>query len=194
MGLRKNDEILKGSVLMVFVNDNPIAFATSHSLSITSNTTEISTKDHGLNPGVLVQSQTFEVTCENLASAESINALFNALDKAKSNETVTLKFAKPGNWADKGIVGGNGQSENWSDSAADTVIIAQGEALITSFSLNAPSGDNATLSATFTGVGPLVLTYAANTITGGDADPVGPGGATGGASGAWTGPVEATGA
>ena len=38
-----NADIIKGGHLMVFLNDEPIAFATSHSLSKTMNTQEIST-------------------------------------------------------------------------------------------------------------------------------------------------------
>ena len=39
--LRSNTDIIKGNRLMVFLNDAPIAFATSHSLSITVNTSEV---------------------------------------------------------------------------------------------------------------------------------------------------------
>lgn len=170
-GYRDNADIINGSMLMVFIGDNPIAFATSHSISFTTNTTEVSTKDHGLFPSTLAQSQTWEVSCENLASADSINSLFDALNKAKNNTTVTLKFGKPGNWDDKGIVGSNGLATNWSPSSGD--ILAQGDALLTSLSINAPAGDNATLSATFTGVGAFTLT-AADADVSGDTGPQGP--------------------
>ena len=56
---------------MVFIGSTPIAFATSHSLSITMNTTEISTKDHGDFPSVIGQNITWELTTENLYSEES---------------------------------------------------------------------------------------------------------------------------
>ena len=174
MGYRKNSDIIKGSMLMVFVDNYPIAFATSHSISFTTNTSEVSTKDHGLFPSVIVNSQTWEVSAENLASADSINQLFSILEKTKGGTPVTLKFAKPSNWSDNGIVGSEGAASIWE--AGD--IIAQGDAYLTSLSLNAPAGDNATISATFTGIGAFTLDKAGATISGATG-PVGPTGYTG---------------
>ena len=163
--LRQNSDILKGTVLMLFVDGEPIAFATSNSLNFTTNTTEVSTKDHGLFPAVIAQSISWEATAENLACAENIDQLLGILEGAKNNTLVTLKFAKPTNWQDEGIVEVDGASE-WENTntdcdashtitANDANIIAEGKALLTSFSINAPAGDNTTLSATFTGVGAI---------------------------------------
>lgn len=174
MGYRNNSDIIKGSMLMVFIDSYPIAFATSHSISFTTNTNEVSTKDHGLFPSVIVNSQSWEVSAENLASADSINQLFTILEKTKNGTPVTLKFAKPSNWNDQGIVGSEGAASNWA--AGD--IIAQGDAYLTSLQLNAPSGDNATISATFTGIGAFTLDKAGQTISG-VTGPVGPTGYTG---------------
>lgn len=148
--LRTNQDIIKGSKLMVFIADKPIAFATSHSLSITMNTTEISTKDHGDFPSVIGQNITWELTTENLYSDDGQTALWNAM---KTMQPVTVKFAASNysnETSQKGIV----DVESASEWTVETVI-ASGKALITSLSVNAPSGDNATLSATFTGVGAL---------------------------------------
>ena len=149
--LRSNTDIIKGNKLMVFLNDAPIAFATSHSLSITVNTSEVSTKDHGDFPSVIGNNITWEITTENLYSDNAVSALWAAM---KTMQPVTVKFAPASNYSNatsqKGIVG----VENAEEWAAGTAI-ASGKALITSLSVNAPSGDNATLSATFTGVGEL---------------------------------------
>lgn len=149
--LRSNTDIIKGNRLMVFLNDAPIAFATSHSLSITVNTSEVSTKDHGDFPSVIGNNITWEITTENLYSDDAESALWTAM---KTMQPVTVKFAPATEYdnktSQKGIVGVEGATE-WT---ADTAI-ASGKALITSLSVNAPSGDNATLSATFTGVGEL---------------------------------------
>lgn len=149
--LRSNTDIIKGNKLMVFLNDAPIAFATSHSLSITVNTSEVSTKDHGDFPSVIGNNITWEITTENLYSDNAESALWAAM---KTMQPVTVKFAPASNYnnatSQKGIVGVE-IAEEW---AAGTAI-ASGKALITSLSVNAPSGDNATLSATFTGVGEL---------------------------------------
>lgn len=151
--LRKNQDILKGSKLMVFIADKPIAFSTSSNISIQMNTSEISTKDHGDFPSVIGQNITWEVTTENLYSDDGQTALWNAM---KTMQPVTVKFAQASNYnnatSQKGLpLEEDGQE--WTPDAQK--IIASGKALITSLSVNAPAGDNATLSATFTGVGAL---------------------------------------
>ena len=148
-----NTDIIKGSKLMVFLGGSPIAFATSHSLSITVNTSEVSTKDHGDFPSVIGKNITWEITTENLYSDTGEAALWNAM---KNMQAVTVSFAEASNYsntkAQQGIVGVQG-AQGWA--VDEEHIIASGKALITSLSVNAPAGDNATLSATFTGVGEL---------------------------------------
>ena len=149
-GIRENSQIVKGSSLMVFIGTTPIGFATSHSLSLTTNTTEVSTKDHGDYPSVIVQTIGWEVTAENLYSDAGESTYMNAM---LAKQPVTIKFAKAGNYSttdEKGVIGTNGHSE-WTVGT----VIAEGEALITSYSINAPAGDNATMSVTFTGTGSL---------------------------------------
>lgn len=150
-GIRQNSEIVKGSMLMVFIEGSPVGFATSHSLSITTNTAEVSTKDHGDYPATIAQSISWEVTAENLYSTAGEGTYMNAM---LAKKPVTISFAPASNYDaqdENGVVGPQGQSEEW---AAGTAI-ASGQALITSYSINAPAGDNATMSVTFTGVGPL---------------------------------------
>ena len=145
-----NADIYKGNWLMVFLNDKPIAMATSHSLSLSTTTTEVSTKDHGDTPSVTVQSISWEITTENLYTVDGFNDLWTAM---KTMQPVTVKFAPASNYSHSGqtgIVGVQG-AQNWSPGTA----IASGQAVISSLSVNAPSGDNATLSATFTGQGSL---------------------------------------
>lgn len=144
-----NQDIIKGSKLMVFVKGAPIAFATSHSLSMTTNTTEISTKDHGDFPAVLAQNITWELTTENLYSDTGSQTLFDAMLNMKPVTVAFVSSSYENATAEPGIV--DPQSGSWT---ADSTI-ASGKALITSLSINAAAGDNATLSATFTGVGAL---------------------------------------
>lgn len=149
-GIRNNSDIVKGSMLMVFMGGEPIGFATSHSLSLTTNTTEVSTKDHGDYPSVIAQSISWEVTAENLYS-DAGESTYMTAQLAKT--PVTLSFAKASNYSatdEKGVIGTNGHSD-WTPGT----VIASGQALITSFSVNAPAGDNATMSVTFTGIGAL---------------------------------------
>ena len=145
-----NQDIVKGSALMAFLGGSAIGFATSHTLSLTANTTEVSTKDHGDYPSVVAQSIGWEVTAENLYSDTGETTYMKAM---LAKTPVDIKFAKVANYSatdEKGIID-NGEKTAWT---AGTVI-AEGKALITSFSINAGGGENATMSVTFTGVGAL---------------------------------------
>lgn len=150
----KNSDIIKGGHLMVFVGGNPIAFATSHSLSKTLNTQEISTKDHGDFAAVLPQNISWEITTENLYSLNgyaALNTVFN------TRQAVTVAFGES-TYAQDGTqasivlpeTGGTATS-NWALSGA----YEEGQAYITSLQVTAGAGDNATFSATFTGTGDL---------------------------------------
>lgn len=151
----QNSDILKGSTVLVFIDGNPIAFATSESLSITPNTTEVSTKSHGLYPSLIVNSIGWTVSVENLASDDGMKALNALVTSAKNNTPVHLKFGTPANWTDKGIVNPGPQGpQAWT---APSTILAEGDAILTSYSWNMPAGDNLTMSAEFTGVGELTL-------------------------------------
>lgn len=159
----ENKDIFKGSALQLFISDGGsqdvcIGFATSHALSITTNTTELSTKDHGDYPAVLPTTVTWEVTAENVYATTSMTKL---LGYVKNRSKVTVKFAEVGNYSQKdgaysyeavepGIID-NDTKASWSIGK----IIGQGKAYITSYSINAASGDNASISCTFTGCGPL---------------------------------------
>ena len=147
--IRENSQILKGSVLMLFIGSDPVGFATSHALSLTLNTTEVSTKDHGDYPSVLAQSISWEVTAENLYSTAGELKYMQTMI-AKTPVTIKFAISSYDQTDEKGIVG----VDNATDWSASTVI-AEGKALITSYSINAPAGDNATMSVTFTGVGAL---------------------------------------
>ena len=147
---RNNSDIVKGSKLMVFYNNAPIGFATSHSLSVTTNTTEVSTKDHGDYPAVIAQSISWEITAENLYSNAG-ELIYMQIVKDKI--PVEIVFAPANNYDNSNEPGVIGNQKEWAFTADDA--IAKGKALITSFSINAPSGDNATMSVTFTGVGEL---------------------------------------
>lgn len=147
-GVRNNADIVKGSKLMVFIDDEPVGFATSHTLNLTTNTSEVTTKDSGDYQSQIVQSISWEVTAENFYSNAGQSIYF---DKMTTKQPVSIVFAPVSTWYEQGVLQDNGSSTDW---AAGTPI-ASGQALITSISVNAPAGDNATLSVTFTGVGPF---------------------------------------
>lgn len=159
----ENKDILKGSALQLFINDGGsqdvcIGFATSHAINISTNVSELSTKDHGDYPAVLPTTVTWEVTAENVYATTSMTKL---LGYVKNRTKVTVKFAEVGNYSqdggsysyeavEPGIID-NDTKKYWSIGK----VIGQGKAYITSYSINAASGDNASISCTFTGCGPL---------------------------------------
>ena len=156
---RENTDILKGSKLMVFLDGAPIGFATSHSLSMTTNTTQISTKDHGDYPSTIAQNITWEVSAENLYSNAGEDIY---MKKMKAMSPITIVFAQAGSYSNTeaqaadpmpDTTGGSRTPAEWTLGQK----IAEGYALITSLSVNAPAGDNATMSVTFTGSGELKM-------------------------------------
>ena len=152
--MRTNTQIIKGSKLMLFIKDQndqykPVGFATSHSIQFTTNTTEILTKDHGDFPSQVVQSIGWTVSAENFYSDLGEATYLQIL---KSKQPVLIQFAEASNYSndttEKGVIDSN---EEWTVDSGH--IIASGKAIITDFSVNAPAGDNATMSVTFTGIG-----------------------------------------
>lgn len=140
--------IIKGGDLMLFVGGKSIAFATSHSLSISGETTETSNKDAG------GKWQTSEVNIlswsgqsENLYSADGEGNNFDDLfDIMLTRQPVTAVFALKSSEADNVPTGG------WTPASSGTYT---GQVFITSLEANAPNGENATFTVQFTGTGAL---------------------------------------
>ena len=120
----------------------PAAFAceTNATLSVTQNTTTVSCKSTAAGgwESAVPTTKTWEITCD---------ALYQDDDAATSGEFVDLM--------DLFITGANDVQVSISDAHNAWA----GKAICTSLSLNAPDGDAATYSATFTGVGALTYTH-----------------------------------
>lgn len=133
--------VIKGSDLMLFKDNKSIAFATSHSLSISADTVETSSKDD-VGAWVSKQVRKLSWTCstDNLFSFSAYDAMFAAM-KARTPFEVILTTA-----------GTQGDDGNW---AVGTESKYNGNVVITSLELNAQDGDNATFSVSFEGTGAL---------------------------------------
>ena len=140
-------QIIKGDDLMLFdSNGKSLAFATSHQLSINADAVETSSKDGGVWGSNEVNKITWEMTSENLYTADAYDDLF---DKMMAREAITVYFGtKKENDPDKTVV--DGDYPNWTGAKGYT-----GKVLITSLSANANTGENATYSVTLTGTGKL---------------------------------------
>ena len=137
--------IIKGDELMLFKNDQSLAFATAHTLTISGSTIDISSKDHGYWGASEIGNITWEITSENLYTDADYDALFSAMI---NKEKVTVKFGHASSYD----VNGLGELSYWSPASTG---LYTGEAFITSLTANANTGENATFSVTLSGAGAL---------------------------------------
>lgn len=150
--MANSSNIVKGQELMLFQDGKSIAFATSHTLSITGNTTDISSKDHGFFTASALTSVTWEISAENLYTDAAFDKYFNAMvNTRKSVQVVFGHYAEDASLAIAGIA--NTATDSWTQPTSGCYY--KGDAYITSLSANAANGDNATFSVTLSGIGKL---------------------------------------
>lgn len=153
---------INGGDLMLFLKKDSegedfvsIAFATSHSLSLSTETVETSTKDNGGGKWTskAARKRSWTITTENLFSLDGEGKNFKDLFTLWSDGTeIDVIFSLEKDYAtkpDNVPVGG------WTPITAGQY---KGKVIITSLEVNAPNGDNATYSATFEGVGAITAT------------------------------------
>lgn len=149
--------IIQGGDLMLFLKKGTgstaktvsIAFATNHSLSISSETTDTTHKDiKGGWTSSNVKTLSWEVSTENLYSNDGEGVTFGDLYDLMVNKTeIEGVFGVNGSTATEVTTGG------WE--APTTGEYFRGKVIITSLDVNAPAGDNATFTCNFKGVGAL---------------------------------------
>lgn len=150
--------IIKGNELMLFINNKPIAFATAHTFNMTGNTVDITSKDHGVFGASEIGSITWEITSENLYVNEEggIQAYDTLYDAMIARQPITVVFGQAANYEENGLVrGGNLDPNAPTEWTAPSTNYRTGQAVITSLSLNANAGENATYSTTLTGSGAI---------------------------------------
>lgn len=140
--------IIKGHNLMLFdAQGKSLAYATNHTLSLSGETQDISSKDHGVWNATSVNKITWEITSENLFT---VNEFDNLFDKMLARTPIDVYFGlKAEADDDKTVV--DGDYPNWSKGTGTYT----GKAVITSLQANAPDGENATYSLTLTGAGKI---------------------------------------
>ena len=141
-------KVINGSDLMLFINGNSIAFATSHSLSLSAETVETSSKDNGGKwTSKSVRKLSWNTNTENLYSTEGEGTVFSELFNLWTAGTeIDVIFALSSDSSE------SVPEEGWTPSTTGQY---KGKVVITSLELNAPNGDNATFSASFEGVGAI---------------------------------------
>lgn len=154
-------DIIKGTDLMLFVKNSQgvvksLAFATNHTLSISGETTEVSTKDHGIYGATEVTKITWSINTDNLYTVATFNELY---DRMISRQTVEVYFClkteseREGTPATVNLEGDT--YDSWTPTTDPTEEGYYGRAYVTSLDCTAQSGENATFSATLSGVGAL---------------------------------------
>lgn len=142
------NKIIKGRDLMLFdAEGKSYAFATNHTLTISAETADISSKDHGIWGGAEVTKYSWEITSENLYTTTEFDKLFNTM---LTGSPVTVRFGlKAENDNSKSVA--DGDYTSWSAASG----YYEGTAVITNLTANANNGDNATFSLTLTGSGSI---------------------------------------
>ena len=153
---------INGQDLMVFVKESTgnyksIAFATNHTLDVSMEQIDASTKDNGVGywsnsePGMM----SWSMTTENLMSDSGENGYdYNQLFKLMlERKTVEVCFGLQSNGTHDINTEYQAPPTGWTVSEG----YYHGKAFITSLSVTATNGEKATYSATFTGAGALLL-------------------------------------
>ena len=152
------ERIIKGDELMVFEENRTLAYATAHTLTISGNSIDVSSKDHGFWGASEVGNITWEVTSENLYTDRYYSELFDAMVN-KTQLSLAFGFAK-----DYDVNGFTGTNRiGWDLDTGNNYYY--GKAYVTSLTANANSGENATYSVTFSGWGSLVKKGESTTTT-----------------------------
>lgn len=144
-----NTQIIKGKDLMLFDSDShSFAYATNHTLTLSSELATVSSKDHGLWDGGEVQKFSWEISTENLYTEDDFVTMF---DHWTAGDKITVKFGLKSEDLD-GIVGDQSH-DYWTLDSSKPYF--QGQVIITSLTANANNGENATYSATLKGIGKI---------------------------------------
>lgn len=163
--------IIKGSDMMLFIKEDKgtvksIAQATNHTLTISADTVDISTKDiyRGEWKASDINMFNWTASSENLVCDDGQGYNFSKLFEIMSNKTKIVGYFGLADTSKS--TDGNVPSGGWINKSTDYLT---GEMVITNITMNAPNGDNASFSVDFTGCGPLApgattMAFSANNV------------------------------
>lgn len=142
----------RGDDIMLFDDKGKsLAFGKSHTLTIGVETQEVSTKDHGIYSGKKGTKINWSISAEHMYSEGAYDTLF---DKMLTLEPITVYFGKKkSEAADKTVA--DGDIDAWKPNTPTQSTLRTGQVIITKLDLQAQSGDNATFSVEFEGVGKI---------------------------------------
>ena len=151
--------MIKGNQLQLFIGGSGIystlGYSTANGLSYTNNVVTVSSKDHGKHPEVETQTSNWEFSGTCLFSTAAANTVMGL---AESGALTPFAFGmiNESDWGDglKSVTGIN-TNTSWSPGSS---FIKYGNGIVSSCSITANDGDNATLDLTITGSGALSST------------------------------------
>jgi predicted secreted protein len=141
--------VINGNELMLFINGKSIAYATSHTLNISGDAKDVSSKDNvgGWNDSEM-GNLSWTVNSENLMANAGNGYVFDDLfDLMIAKEKIDVVFTRRA-----GGVSAEIGNDGWS---IGTETQYQGQVLITSLEQAASNGENATMKIDMTGCGQL---------------------------------------
>lgn len=145
--LDSRKDIYRGE-LFVFVGDQPIAFASTATLEVTTEEIDISNKMMGDWAGSLPGKKSYTVSSESLMTRKEGSMSYDTLlAKQIAGETLSFFFGEAA-VADKDNFGGTFTQDK-------TKMNYTGEVMITSMSLTSEAGQIAKCSSSFKGIGGL---------------------------------------
>lgn len=139
-----------GEELQLFLDGKSIAKAKTHTLTITSDTIDVSSKDDGFYGASIPGKINWEIAAENIYTEKAFDELYA---KAHARQVFEVVFGRVANYNAEGL----GDQESWSaDSVKHTTYT--GKVTLTNMTLNANNGEVTSFSATLKGVGALKQT------------------------------------
>lgn len=141
-------QIIKGDDLMLFnAEGKSIAYATAHTLTLTADAADISTKDHGIWGGTEINKINWEISSENLYTETEFDTLMTSM---MTRQPIDVYFGlKNETDPEKTVV--NDDYPNWTGKGGSYY----GKAYITNLTANANTGENATFSLSLKGTGKI---------------------------------------
>lgn len=150
--MAQQNNIVRGDDLMLFdASGHSFAYATSHTLAVSADAQEISSKDSGKWKANKVTKLSWEISSENLYTEEDYTKI---MDKMLAREPIAVSFGVK----DEKELDVDGIDVNDNPYWSTGTLGYHGTAYITSINANANTGENATYSVTLTGASSLVKT------------------------------------
>ena len=136
-----------GEELQLFLGGKSIAKAKTHTLTITSDTIDVSSKDDGFYGASIPGKINWEISAENIYTEKAFDELYAT---AQARQAFDVVFGRVSNFSTEGL----GEQEAWTpDSVKHTTYT--GKVTLTNMTLNANNGEVTSFSATLKGIGAL---------------------------------------